>query len=100
MTQAVAAPPLAATSSEGAARLRSRGTVVLVPPRPILYKWIDARTSRMVEAGLLAELDALRRRYSAAEIDDALRPLGVRGLVGALESGQVTTDMPPDDPAR
>ncbi len=58
-------------------------TVVLDPPRPDLYARCDARFDLMLDAGALAEVQALRARALATDLP-AMKALGVPELMAYL----------------
>ena len=60
-------------------------TVVLLPPREVLYPALDARFRRMIETGAVDEV----RRLLALHLDPslpAMKALGVRELAGFLDA--------------
>lgn len=63
---------------------QSFATVVLLPPREVLYPMLDARFRRMIEAGAVEEA----RQLLALQLDPslpAMKALGVRELAGFLD---------------
>src|SRR5207248_7646076 len=70
--------PLAEWQRRGAGEAVPAGVLelVLLPPRPALYAACDARFSAMVEAGAVAELDALLTR----NLDPALPVMKAAGV--------------------
>ncbi len=64
--------------------------VALTLPRPLLYDRIEARTSRMLNAGWLQEVRDLRERYAADA--PAFQAIGYRTLVSVLE-GRLSSEL-------
>lgn len=65
-------------------------TVVLDPPRADLYARCDARFDMMIDAGALAEVEALRERSLAPDLP-AMKALGVPELLAFL-AGDMTLE--------
>jgi tRNA dimethylallyltransferase len=64
--------------------------VVLLPPRDALYAACDARFRRMMEAGAVAEVEALLARHLPAHLP-AMKAVGVREIAAWL-AGRISRD--------
>jgi tRNA dimethylallyltransferase len=63
----------------------------LTLPRPLLYRRIDERVERMIEKGLVAEVEGLLQRGYSADLP-AMSGLGYRQIVGYLR-GEVSLEQ-------
>lgn len=59
--------------------------IALVPPRPLIHQRIERRFNEMLDAGLLREVDALRRRKELHEDSPSMRAVGYRQAWQHLE---------------
>jgi tRNA dimethylallyltransferase len=84
--------PLAAWQRrQGPAPDLTAAAIILLPPRPALFAACDARLLAMMQAGALAEVEALLHRRLAPVLP-AMKAVGVPEL-GALLDGRLTRDQ-------